>query len=66
MDTANTLLEIMQLSRQIPVTHVRSRGPSSTRYLAGSTVTGRAGGVERPASVRISASVDGGAHPAEN
>src|ERR1700716_3100454 len=43
MDTANTLLEIMQLSRQIPVTHVRQPGGlRRPDTLAGSTVTGRA------------------------
>src|SRR5437763_6307643 len=55
MGAANTLLEVMQLSRQIPVTHVgQPRGLRRPDTLAGSAVTGRAGRVERLASVRIS------------
>src|SRR5437588_12893140 len=55
MGAANALLEVMRLSRQIPVPHVgESRGIRRPDTLAGSAVTGRAGRVERLASVRIS------------
>src|SRR5438067_7901480 len=55
MGAANTLLEVMQLSRQMPVSHVgQPRGLRRPDTLAGSAVTGRAGRVERLASVRIS------------